>query len=73
MEIFKKVTEWLNGIYNSFGKFVSEHWFTYWVVAAIVAAGGIIGDLFGWLFSLIVPGWFVFTGWLMKKKYEKNK
>lgn len=73
MSVFDNVSDWLNDIYESFGKFVSEHWFMYWVALAIVAAGGVIGDLFGWPFSLFVPGWFVLVGWVMKRKYDKSQ
>jgi hypothetical protein len=73
MKFFDNITDWLEGVYSSFGKFVSEHWFMYWVVLAIIAAGGVIGDLFGWPFSLFVPGWFVLVGWVMKKKYDKSQ
>jgi hypothetical protein len=71
MSVFDKVSDWLDGVYESFGKFVSEHWVTYWVALAVVTAGGFLGHFFGWPFSLFVPGWFVFVGWIFKRKYEK--
>ena len=69
--MFEKITNWLDEIYATFGKFVAEHWFTYWVVAAIIASGGFIGHFLGWAFSLLVPAWFVFVGWALSKKYKK--
>lgn len=69
--MFKKITDWLDEVYASFGKFVAEHWFTYWVALAIVAAGGFIGDFFGWPFSLFVPAWFVLVGYVLSRKYKR--
>lgn len=73
MSIISKVTDWVEEVQGSFGKFVSENWKTYWVALAVIAGGGIIGDLFGWPFSLFVPGWFVLVGYVMKKKYDKSQ
>jgi hypothetical protein len=72
MKFFDEISTWLNDVYATFGQFVSKNWAVYWLVAAIIAGGGIIGDLFGWPFSLFVPGFFVYAGWLMKRKYEKS-
>lgn len=69
--MFEKITEWLNEIYATFGKFVAEHWVAYWGVLAIITAGGFIGHFFGWAFSLFVPAWFVFVGWVLSRKYKK--
>jgi len=71
MEFLNKVSDWLNGVYATFGRFVSEHWALYWAVLAIIALGGFIGHFFGWPFSLFVPGFFVYAGWLMKNRYER--
>jgi cell division protein FtsX len=72
MSIFDKVSDWLNGVYGTFGKFVSENWKTYYAALAVVTAGGFLGHFFGWPFSLFVPGWFVFVGWIFKRKYENR-
>lgn len=73
MKIFDKVSEWLDKIYKKFGKFASEYWTEYWAVFAIIAAGGFIGHFLGWAASLFIPAWFVFVGWMFKKKYEKSQ
>jgi hypothetical protein len=73
MSIFDKATNWIEGIQNSFGKFVSQNWGIYWVALSVIAAGGIVGDLLGWPFSLFVPGWFLLVGYVMKKKYNKTQ
>lgn len=71
--MFDKISKWLDGLYLTFGKFVSEHWKAYWIVLAIIAGGGFLGHFFGWPFSLFVPGWFVFVGWVMSRKYKKSR
>ena len=73
MKFFDKINNWLNDVYATFGRFVSENWAVYWMVAAIIAFGGFIGHFFGWPFSLFVPAFFVYAGWLMKRKYEKSQ
>jgi asparagine N-glycosylation enzyme membrane subunit Stt3 len=73
MKIFDKVSKWLNKIYKKFGKFTSENWFAYWAVLVVVAAGGFMGYFLGWAFSLFVPAWCVFVGWMFKTKYEKSQ
>jgi hypothetical protein len=72
MEFLNKLSAWLNKKFEVFGQFVSENWVVYWVVLAIITAGGFIGHFFGWAFSLFVPGFFVYAGWLMKRKHEKS-
>jgi hypothetical protein len=60
-------------LFEKFGEFVDRHWFAYWVALAIVAGGGFLGHFFGWPFSLFVPGWFVFVGFVAKRKYNRGK
>ena len=69
----KKISDWLNEIYATFGKFVAEHWTAYWVVLAIISGGGFIGHFFGWAFSLFVPAWFLFVGFVLSRKYKNKK
>ena len=72
MGLLNNVSDWLNSIYASFGKFVHEHWFVYWIVLAIISAGGFIGYYFGWAFSLFIPAWFLFIGYMFKVQYGKT-
>ena len=63
-----------NNFYTAVGKFVSENWSSFWAVLAFISLGGFVGDHFGWVFSLVVPAWFLFVGWGLAKSFDrKNK
>lgn len=57
-----------------FGKFVSKHWFTYWLICVAIVFIGLVAVLFGGDFGwplIGFPAFFLGVGYLFKKKYEK--
>ena len=66
------LTDRINSLLLDLGKFVDEHWFTYWLVILCVAGGGLLSALFSWTFAIFVPLFILLVGYVARNKYKKT-
>ena len=62
----------INSLMEDLGKFAYEHWFSYWLVILAVMVGGILSAFFGWPFSVFVPLFILWVGFIARKQYKRK-